>query len=222
LGREEELAAVVAALSDGGDTRALAVIAAGGLGKTALTVDAGWALLRSGAFGQGCYVDLREAGDADSVAARFAAGLWAEKGSPEAVRDCVRAMVDAAAADGGGGGGGNLLMLVDNVEDALGEAGAAGCLRKLLAAVLAASPRARLLITSRAPLATEGVREMSLAPLGDAKAALVVAAAAPKLPAADAAAVVRAAAGNSLQLRLLADALATGRITVQAREALCC
>jgi hypothetical protein len=211
IGRDDDVAAILQALAAG---RGVAVIAAGGLGKTQLALEAGWRLARSGGADAGAFfVDLREASDAESVALRFAAALGADKAGDAAISDRLRSLCGGCAESG-------LLLLADNAEDALGADGAAVRLRSLLAAALAASPRVRLLLTSRVPVAAPGVTERSLGPLVPAEAALVAAAAAPGLPSAETQAVVAAAGGSPLLLRLLADALKTGRLTVQVRLSL--
>jgi hypothetical protein len=206
IGRDGDVASILQALAGG---RGVAVIASGGLGKTQLALEAGWRLARSGGAGAGAFfVDLREAADAESVALRFAAALGADKADDDNISDRLRSLCGGSAESG-------LLLLVDNAEDALGADGAAGKLRSLLAAVLAASPRVRLLLTSRVSVAAPGVTERPLGPLGPTEAALVAAAAAPGLPSAQTQAVVAAACGSPLLLRLLADALKSGRLTVQ-------
>lgn len=210
IGREADATAIFQALSDG---RSVAIIAASGLGKTQLALEVGWRLARSsGASAGAFYVDLREAADADSVAARFAAALGTDKGG---VADIDKRLATIGNDRRSGGG---LLLLVDSVEDALRDAGAAGRLRALLAASLAASPGVRLMLTSRVTVGVEGVEERPLKPLGPADAARVAATAAQGLPGGDKQAVVSAAGGSPLMLRLLANGLKTGRITTQVRS----
>jgi len=206
IGRDGDVAAILQALAAG---RGVVVIADGGLGKTQLALEVGWRLARSGGAGAGAFfVDMREAADAESVALRFAAALGTDKAGDAAISDHLRSLCGGCAESG-------LLLVIDNAEDSLGAESAAAKLRSLLAAALAASPRVRLLLTSRVPVAAPGVTERPLGPLGPSEAALVAAAAAPGLPSAETLAVVSAAAGSPLLLRLLADALKSGRLTVQ-------
>ena len=212
IGRDADATAIFQALSAG---RGAAIIAVSGLGKTQLALEVGWRLARSGGAVAGAFfVDLRGAMDADSVASRFAAALGLDKGGNAEIISRLVALCTEKRS-----GGGSLLLLVDSVEDALqGEASASGRLRALLAASLAASPRVRLLLTSRVPIVVEGVEEQLLKPLSPAAAARIAAAAAPGLPDADTQAVVSAAGGSPLLLRLLADGIKTGRITTQVRS----
>jgi hypothetical protein len=209
-GRDGDVGATLKALKAG---RGVAIIADSGLGKTQLALEVGWQLARSGGATAGAFfVDLRGTVGADSLASRFAAALGLDKGGNAEINSRLIALCEEKRS-----GGGCLLLLVDSAEDALGEAGAAGRLRALLTAALGASPQVNLILTSRVAVGVEGVSEQLLPPLSPQAAALIAVAAAPGLPAAETQAVVSAAGGSPLLLRLLADGVKTGRIKTEVR-----
>lgn len=147
VGRESELAELVAELSTG--TRLLTVTGAGGTGKTRLALQVAAELvgqLRDGVF----WVPLGGLSDPELVAGEVAQTI----GAPDDLASFLR--------------GRELLLLLDNFEHLLEAAPA-------VSALLSSSPDVRILVTSRAPLRVSGEREYWLEPLpvGDASALFV-------------------------------------------------
>jgi len=144
VGRERELAAVARLL---GTARLVTLTGPGGVGKTRLALEAA-AGLRD-AFGDGvCFVALAPIGDPGLVFATAAQtlGVGDPGGRPplEAVAAHLRHR--------------QLLLVLDNFEQVLG-AGPA------LVELLAACPRLRVLVTSRAALRVSGEHEYAVPPL---------------------------------------------------------
>jgi predicted ATPase/class 3 adenylate cyclase len=147
VGREQELDEIVAMLSNG--TRLLTVTGPGGTGKTRLGLQVGAELvgrMRDGVF----WVPL--------------VGLTDPQLLPSEVAQVVGAPDDLA----GFLRGRELLLVLDNFEHLLDAAPA-------VAALLAASDRLRILVTSRAPLHVSGEQEYRLEPLPPKKAAALFA-----------------------------------------------
>ena len=145
LGRESELDELVALLSNG--TRLVTVTGPGGTGKTRLALQAASELVgrpRDGVF----WVPLAPLADAHLVLPAIGEALGAGDNLATYLRDR------------------ELLVLLDNAEHVLAAA-------EELGGLLAASPRLRLLVTSRSPMHVSGEREYPLEPLGlDGAAAL--------------------------------------------------
>jgi predicted ATPase/class 3 adenylate cyclase len=147
VGRESELAELVAALSSG--TRLLTITGPGGTGKTRLALQAAAELvgrLRDGVF----WVPLGGLSAPALVTAEVAQTI----GAPDDLASFLR--------------GRELLLLLDNFEHLLGAATA-------VSSLLASSSDVRILVTSRAPLRVSGEREYRLEPLpvGDASTLFV-------------------------------------------------
>jgi len=153
IGRDEDVAAV-AALLDG--NRLVTITGPGGIGKTSLAVEA--ARSRADRAPDGTwFVALADVADPTAVRSAIARtiGLFDGPGRP-ASEALGHYLTDRA-----------VLLVLDNFEHLL-EAAAD------VAAVLAASPRSRVLVTSRAPLRIPGEQEYPLDPLGDACVRLFV------------------------------------------------
>ena len=142
LDRETEVGELVSMLSDG--DRLVTVTGPGGTGKTRLALQVAAELV--GGLKDGVYwVPLADLSDPELVVPTVASILVAKGELSASVRDR------------------EALLLLDNAEHLLDAAPA-------LAELVAAAPRLRLLVTSRAPLHLSGEREYPLEPLPDADA----------------------------------------------------
>jgi predicted ATPase/class 3 adenylate cyclase len=143
VGRERELEELIALLSNG--MRLLTLTGPGGTGKTRLALQVAAELvgrLKDGVF----WVPLAGLSDPELVSPEVAQAI----GAPDDLAGFL--------------GGRELLILLDNFEHLLDAAPA-------VSTVLAASPRLRVLVTSRAPLHVSGEREYRLEPLAAKDAA---------------------------------------------------
>ena len=140
VGREEELAEIIGRLRDP-ECRLLTIVAAGGMGKTRVAIEAARRLLidvsTDNAFGDGIYfVALQRVGTADELVYAIADALhftfYRDSPPNTQVLDYLQDK--------------RLLLLLDNFEHLLDGAG-------LIAEILAAAPRVKILVTSR-----EGLR----------------------------------------------------------------
>jgi len=146
LGRQQELA-YTADLLHRNEIRVLTLTGAGGTGKTRLALQLASDLLEE--FPDGVFfVDLAALGDPSLVVATVAQTL--------AVREVPGQSLEETLAEHLRGR--RLLLLLDNFEQLL--AGA-----KSLAVLLAAAPRLKLLVTSRAPLRLAAEHEYAVQPL---------------------------------------------------------
>jgi predicted ATPase len=137
VGREQELEELVELLSNG--TRLLTITGPGGTGKTRLALQAAAEL--TGSFADGVFwVPLVALTAPDQVVPAIAQTIGAGGRLADHVRDR------------------HLLLLVDNAEHVV----AAG---PAVAELVAAAPKLRLLVTSRAPLHVSAEREYPLEPL---------------------------------------------------------
>jgi predicted ATPase/DNA-binding SARP family transcriptional activator len=147
VGRERELEALVAMLSNG--TRLLTITGPGGTGKTRLALQVAAELvsrLRDGVY----WVSLAGLTDPELVPSELAHTI----GVPDDLTRFLR--------------GKELLLILDNFEHLLAAA-------PVVSGVLAASARVRVLVTSRAPLRVSGEQEYRLEPLPRKDAALLFA-----------------------------------------------
>ncbi|HET8784884.1 MAG TPA: adenylate/guanylate cyclase domain-containing protein, partial [Candidatus Limnocylindrales bacterium] len=146
VGRDDDVAAVVDLLEA---NRLVTITGPGGIGKTSLAVESARATAHRAPDGA-WFVALADVADPSAVRSAIARtlGLFDGPGRPasEALGPYLR---DRA-----------VLLVLDNFEHLLAAAAD-------VAAVLAASPRSRLLVTSRAPLHIRGEQEYPLDPLGD-------------------------------------------------------
>jgi predicted ATPase len=146
VGREQEVASVLASLRDG--RRLVTVTGPGGVGKSRLLADVGAALGRDG--DDVVYVPL--SAHAGLTPDELAAGVAVTTGVPLEGRGGVDALVRALRSA-------DLTVLVDEAEWVLDSAAA------VAADVLAGCPGVRLVVTSRTPLAVPGERVVVLEPL---------------------------------------------------------
>jgi predicted ATPase len=145
LDREGEIQELVSLLSNG--SRLVTVTGPGGTGKTRLALQVAAELV--GAMSDGVFwVPLAALSDPALVVPTVAQTLGATEEVTASVRDR------------------DALLLLDNAEHLLDAAAS-------LAELLAAAPRLRLLVTSRAPLRLSGEREYPLEPLPDADAVML-------------------------------------------------
>jgi predicted ATPase/class 3 adenylate cyclase len=147
VGREQELDELVATLSDG--TRLLTLTGPGGTGKTRLALQVAAELvgrLHDGVF----WVPLAGLTDPELVASEVAVTIGAREDLTSFLR------------------GRSLLLLLDNFEHLLDAA-------PVVSAILGASARVRVLVTSRAPLRVTGEQEYRLEPLPQKQAAALFA-----------------------------------------------
>ncbi|MFL5804472.1 MAG: ATP-binding protein [Roseiflexaceae bacterium] len=146
IGREQELAAAGALLRQEG-VRLLTFTGFGGVGKTRLALHV--AADAQGAFGEGvCFVGLAPLTDATLVISAIARALGVK---PEGSRPLIETLQDHLRAS-------CLLLLLDNFEHLLDAA-------PLITDLLAACPRLKALVTSRAPLRIYGEQEFAVPPL---------------------------------------------------------
>jgi predicted ATPase/DNA-binding SARP family transcriptional activator len=143
VGRERELGELVAMLSNG--TRLLTITGPGGTGKTRLALQVAGELV-SGPRDGVHWVPLAGLADPDLVPSEVARAIGARHGLTGFLR------------------GKDLLLLLDNFEHLLAAA-------PVVSDILAASPRVRVLVTSRAPLRVSGEQQYRLEPLPRPEAA---------------------------------------------------
>jgi predicted ATPase/DNA-binding SARP family transcriptional activator len=151
LGRERELAALADVLRDD-DTRLVTLTGIGGIGKTRLAIEL---VRRLGPeFRQGAAVaTLATMRDSDLVARAILEALEIPESGYDAEELLARSLADS-----------ELLLLVDNFEQVLPAAG-------MVARLLAAAPKLKVVVTSRAPLHVAAEREYPVPPLADDEAA---------------------------------------------------
>ena len=146
IGREHELAAVLASLLDP-QVRLLTFTGAGGIGKTRLAIEV--LLAARPDFPDGvCFVSLAETRDATLVAPLLARALGANP-AHEPVSDLVKARI----------GDRRILLVLDTFEHVLDAA-------PLIADLIAGCLGLTVLATSRAALRLRGEREFAVPPLG--------------------------------------------------------
>lgn len=145
LGRDDELAKVVAALRSK-EIRVLTLVGPGGIGKTRLAIEAANEL--RGAFADGEYfVSLAVTSDPSLVPALIARELGLA-----AVRTPVHEALRAHLRDRA------VLLVLDTFEHVLSAAA-------FVAELAVGCPRASFLVTSRAPLRVRGEHQLQLGPL---------------------------------------------------------
>ncbi len=151
LGREEDFA-TAAALLDEGDVRLLTLTGPGGIGKTRLALELAQRLGERFADGAR-FVALAALDDPARVMPAIAQALGAAESEDQGTFDALRTLLGDA----------EVLLVVDNFEQVLAAAPDLGRL-------LAAAPRATLVVTSRAALRIAGETVLAIAPLAPAPA----------------------------------------------------
>ena len=144
LGRDRDLADLVLLLDD---ARLVTLTGPGGIGKTSLAIEAARAL--ADRFPDGAwFINLAPLDDPLDVAASVAHGIGLFDG-PE--RTAASALTGYLAER-------SVVIVLDNMEHLVKAAGEVG-------ALVRASPRSRIIVTSRAPLHIAGEHEVPVAPL---------------------------------------------------------
>jgi predicted ATPase/class 3 adenylate cyclase/Tfp pilus assembly protein PilF len=146
IGRDREVATVCTLLRTP-DVRLLTVTGPGGIGKTRLALQVGAELLD--AFPDGVYfVDLVPIHDPNLVVTTIAQTLDVRESGEQVLLDQLKGYLREK----------QLLLLLDNFEQVVAAASS-------VATLLAACPRLKVLVTSRAVLHLRGEKEVSLPPL---------------------------------------------------------
>ncbi|PNH07438.1 hypothetical protein TSOC_006113 [Tetrabaena socialis] len=205
---------------------ALCIVASAGYGKSSIAHDIAWRLWESQAAAGVVLVDTRKVYTKREVDSAFCTALQLDQDASDSrpkILARLRAMVSDAANGGphGPAAGAVLLVVVDNAEDPIAGPGCAH-LMGLLDQVQAGVPGARLLITSReaVPGGDTGsltIHHHTLPELQQEDAAQVVRRYVDdELVSADEVAeVARICGGIPLVLRLVADALKSGRVVME-------
>jgi predicted ATPase len=136
VGRATELGEIATRL---GRYAVVTLVGVGGVGKTALAVEAAWAEVSAGRAELACYVDLVPCHTDDQVIAALVEGVGI-RGAPAAAG--LDAVVDAVS-------GGRSLLVIDNCEHVLES------VRRACDRLAERVPGLRLLVTSRIPLDVE-------------------------------------------------------------------
>jgi predicted ATPase/DNA-binding SARP family transcriptional activator len=146
VGRERDMAQLAERLGSA-DVRLLTLLGPGGVGKTRLAIET--AASEACAFRDGaCFVSLEAADTPQLVASAIAGALrFALAGPGDPLAQLCQRLRDE-----------DMLLVLDSCETCI-EAGA------LIAGLAAASPRLRILATSRAPLHVRGERRFPVSPL---------------------------------------------------------
>jgi predicted ATPase/class 3 adenylate cyclase len=151
LGRDRELAELVDRLRDG---RLVTLTGAGGIGKTSLAIEVARVLADEVPDG-GWFVGLATLGDPGEVRAAVAHAIGVLDGPERSAATALHGFL----ADR------SMILVLDNMEHLLDAADEVG-------AIVRASPRSRVIVTSRAPLRIAGEQEVPVAPLSDDAVAL--------------------------------------------------
>jgi predicted ATPase/DNA-binding XRE family transcriptional regulator len=146
VGRDRELAAILAKLRDPG-LRLLTLTGPGGIGKTRLAIEASSAAQADFPDGT-CFISLEETRDAKVVPMVLARALGVNP-----VREPVVSLVNERIGDK------RILLVLDTFEHVLEAA-------LVVADLLAGCPRLTVLVSSRAPLRLRGEHEFPVPPLG--------------------------------------------------------
>ena len=147
IGRERELATVTALLQQP-EVRLLTLTGSGGIGKTRLALESAARL--AGGFADGAvFVDLAPLNSGDLVLTELAAALRLRGPGERPLIEIVRSYLAKR----------EMLLMLDNFEHVLDGS-------PVVAELLAASQRTRVLATSRAPLRLQGEREYPVPSLG--------------------------------------------------------
>jgi predicted ATPase/DNA-binding winged helix-turn-helix (wHTH) protein len=153
IGREADLAGVLRTV---GAARVTTIVGTGGVGKTSLALAAGQRLWDD--FGDGAiFVDLTAAGSADDVTRTLADTAGVEGAASRSSEQLASHL-----------GGRRMLIVFDNCEHVVGP------VSEMVGRLLASGAEARVLATSREPLAVPGEHLWPLEPLDAAAPALFV------------------------------------------------
>ncbi|GIL66872.1 hypothetical protein Vafri_20338 [Volvox africanus] len=224
--REELAEKVAAALqggaggADGGKCRAVCLVAPPGLGKSTLAVEAAWRLVRAGgARGGVVWVDLAGARTWHDVEARIMIALGLIKDNADG-RPRIVSTLRACCS-----GSRPLLLVVDTIDNALRQPGAADGLWGLLGQVVEGCPGVRLLLASAAPVSLgdgADVTTVEVPPLAPTAAAKLACLVCPDLETSPGEGSRVALAGRCLPLavRLMCGLRAEGRLSTRDIEAL--
>ena len=136
MGRAAELGEIAARL---GRYAVVTLIGVGGVGKTALAVEAAWAEVSAGRAELACYVDLVPCRTDEQVIAALVEGVGIRGAAAAAGLDAVAEAVS----------GGRSLLVIDNCEHVLESA------RRACDRLAGGPPDLRVLVTSRIPLDIE-------------------------------------------------------------------
>jgi predicted ATPase len=154
VGRETELAAIREVLLEEG-TRMLTLTGPGGTGKTRLALHAAADLVDE--FPDGVYgVLLAPISDPDLVSLELARVLGVDEGSSLTLSEALQAELR----------GRRVLIVFDNFEHV-------GAAAELLATLLAACDRLKMLVTSREPLRIAAERQYPVSPLAESEAVML-------------------------------------------------
>jgi len=146
IGREQEVARIVAALQSDG-RRLITLTGPGGTGKTRLALKVADELLED--FSDGVFVvDLSAVTDAPLVVAQIAAALSLKESGGRGLQETLH---DYLASK-------ELLLVIDNFEQVMDAASE-------VASLLTSAPDVRVLVTSREPLRLAGEQEFAVPPL---------------------------------------------------------
>ncbi|KAF5833549.1 hypothetical protein DUNSADRAFT_10081 [Dunaliella salina] len=208
-GRSEEaenmLQQILASPAGGGTGQhgGLCLLAGAGIGKSSFGLDIGHKLYGSGICpGGAIMVDLREACTKEDVLARFSNALELEKHS--------EADILARAALRSQTYGGPAFLLVDNAEDP-----ASGSYTEFDNLISKLAAEALLVVTSRVPIAEACLQQYRLGGISAGPCTWLLRQTAPDLNDEELREAVQLCKGVPLIVRLVGDAFASGRLTVQ-------
>ena len=175
IGRDAEVDRIRAAL---GSARLLTLVGTGGIGKTSVAIRAAECLEQQGSS-QVAFVDLSPLDAGEHVLSTLARALSVTTDMGEPLQAIVRCLASRDA-----------LLLIDNCEHVI------DTIAPLVAGLLAALPRLRILATSREALRVQGEQVLRLAPLAVPEAEAPSFAEAMRAPAVELLAERAAAAGS--------------------------
>jgi len=151
VGRDRDIADLVALVPD---ARLVTLTGPGGIGKTSLAIEAARVLapqFRDGAW----FVNFATIDDPEQIRAAIAHGIGIFDGPERSASSAVVSFLTDKS----------MILVIDNMEHLLSAA-------HEVAAVVHASPKSRVIVTSRAPLHIAGEHELPVSPLSDDAIAL--------------------------------------------------
>jgi len=146
IGRAHEVAAVATALASG-DIRLLTLTGPPGIGKTRISLQAATELVEDAAC-EVCFVALAPISLPSLVASTIAQALGVKETAGQSIVESLKHYLDPR----------QLLLLLDNFEQVVADA-------PIVAELLAACPRLKVLATSRVPLHLSGEHEYTVPPM---------------------------------------------------------